>query len=75
MKHSEFADVVARTFPGAQGDALLQDLVLPELDSQTALQALAAGLEPQIVWNAIVKEMDLPPRYEYLHRIDPRDAK
>lgn len=68
MTHSEFWQVLESVFPGGLGDSLVQDLVLPELESRTGAQALRDGVPPLVVWTAIVGQMDLPPEYTYLHR-------
>ncbi len=49
------------------------DLVLPELGSVTAEQALKDRVDPQVVWTVLRRAMDLPERYDYLHKINPRD--
>ncbi|WP_124055023.1 DUF3046 domain-containing protein [Arcanobacterium ihumii] len=73
MKHTEFWVVLDRAFPDGRGRALSQDLSLVELGNITAQEALNQGLDPRKIWEAIVVEMDLPPQYVYLHRIDPKD--
>lgn len=73
MKHTEFWQVVNRAFPDGRGEALTQDLALVELSSMTPVEALSAGVNPQVVWNQIVKEMDLPKDFEYLHRKNQRN--
>ncbi|QJC21589.1 DUF3046 domain-containing protein [Arcanobacterium buesumense] len=73
MKHTEFWQCVDRAFPNGLGRSLVSDLVIPELGSKTAEQALADCQAPQAVWSALRRTMDLPERYEYLHKINPRD--
>lgn len=73
MKHTEFWSSLERAFPDGLGEALAKDLALPELGSRTALEALADNVAPQTVWSAICANMDLPDRYEFLHKIDPKD--
>lgn len=72
MRHTEFWDVVDRAFPGGHGRALAHDLVIPELGSRTAEEALEAHIEPQKVWHALRLAMDLPESYEFLHRKNPK---
>ncbi len=74
MKHTEFWDVVGRVFPAEQAQSLVQDLVLVEFNA-TAQEALNAGVPPLLVWKAIIRLMDLPEKYEYLHRVNPADEK
>lgn len=59
MKRSEFSYAVTHQF-GVTGDVLLRDLVIPALGNQTPLQALAAGVSPRSVWDALCVEMDVP---------------
>lgn len=73
MKHSEFWLVVDRAMPNGRGRAIVKDLVLPDLDSQTGEEALSSGVEPQSVWHSIREAMDLPERFEYLHKISSKD--
>lgn len=68
MRHTEFWQVVERAFPDGRGRALAHDLVLVELGSKTAEEALAEGVEPQQVWHELRVAMDLPDSYEFLHR-------
>ncbi|SPT75895.1 DUF3046 domain-containing protein [Arcanobacterium haemolyticum] len=75
MKHTEFWQCVDRAFPGGLGHGLVKDLVIPELGSRTAEQALEDREDPQRVWSALRRSMDLPERFEYLHKINPRDLK
>ncbi|USR80006.1 DUF3046 domain-containing protein [Arcanobacterium pinnipediorum] len=74
MKHTEFWQCVERAFPDGLGHGLVQDLVLPELGSRTAQQALEDHIDPQIVWSALRKTMDLPEKFDFLHKIHPRDV-
>ncbi|MFP7695958.1 DUF3046 domain-containing protein [Trueperella sp. LYQ143] len=72
MKHSEFWDVVDRAFEHGLGRSLAHDLILAELDSRTAEEALTAGVEPQLVWHYLRTAMELPDSYEFLHRSYPK---
>ena len=73
MRHTEFWDCIDSAFPEGLGRSLAEDLVLPDFGNLTAVQALEAHVEPQAVWSAICREMDLPPKFEYLHRISVKD--
>ena len=73
MTHSEFWSVMERVFPEGRARSLAQDLALPELELMTPNDALARGIEPVIIWQEIVKEMNLPPNYRYAHRFNSRD--
>ena len=47
-------------FGGAYSRVLANDLVLRELGSRTANEALAAGESPRAVWLALCRETDVP---------------
>ncbi|GAA2005672.1 DUF3046 domain-containing protein [Microbacterium ulmi] len=71
MRRSEFDRAVADEF-GARGAALVADLVLPQLGSRTAAEALAAGIAPGEVWLALCIENDVPPQRRYgAGRLEP----
>lgn len=72
MTHSEFWAVMERVFPHGRARSLAHDVVLVDLGSVTANEALAAGAAPLDVWKAIINLMDLPESYEYLHRVNER---
>ena len=65
--------MLTRVFGEERAESVAQDLVLPEFDSRTPAQALEDGVAPKLVWKAIVEIEGLDPRFEYLHRINPRD--
>ena len=65
MKLSEFQRAVSDEFGSTYGQALLTDLVLAELGSRTASEALSAGLPPREVWLALCKETGVPPSHWY----------
>ena len=65
MKLSEFQRAVSDEFGSTYGQALLTDLVLAELGSRTASEALSAGLPPREVWLALCKETGVHPSHWY----------
>ncbi|MCI5826327.1 MAG: DUF3046 domain-containing protein [Arcanobacterium sp.] len=73
MKHSEFWDVMERVFPEGRARSVAEDLALPDLGSMTPNEALERGVAPLVIWKAIVAVEGLPERYEYLHRINPKE--
>lgn len=74
MKHSEFRSALDETFGSAYGRTLAAELVLLALENRTADQALADGVAPQLVWDAVCQEMDLDERVRWRHRgtMEPR---
>ena len=72
MRRSEFERAVAAEF-GPRANALLTDLVLPDLGDRTAAQAIDAGIAPRSVWLALCEAADVPPERRYgAGRLDPR---
>ena len=73
MKHSEFRQALDETFGAAYGRTLASELVLLALGGRTAEVALAEGVAPQEVWDAVCREMDLDARVRWRHRgtLDP----
>jgi hypothetical protein len=65
MKLSEFQRAVSDEFGASYGQALLSDLVLPDLGGRTAKEAIAAGLPARDVWIALCKEAGVPPSHWY----------
>ena len=73
MRESEFWSAVEWTFPDGRGTRLTQDLVLFELGNKSPAQALDEGVNPQRVWEAMCRSMDLPEQYYFIHRIKPAE--
>lgn len=74
MKHSEFTDALREVF-GSYGFSLAADLVLDGMDQRTADQALADGVDPQLVWDAICRTAELPESIRFPHRADKKAKK
>ena len=47
-------------FGESYADSVVKDQVLTGLGGRTAAQALAEGIEPQIVWRAVCDTFELP---------------
>ncbi len=71
MRESEFWNAVDWAFPDGYGRSLTQDLVLSALDELSPAQAIQSGVNPQKVWEAMCTSMDLPGKYQFIHRINP----
>ncbi|NUU08046.1 DUF3046 domain-containing protein [Leifsonia sp. C5G2] len=65
MKLSEFQRAVSDEFGAGYGQALMTDLVLPDLGNRTPKEAIADGLPPRDVWIALCKETGVPPSHWY----------
>ncbi|MDD7384316.1 MAG: DUF3046 domain-containing protein [Actinomycetaceae bacterium] len=74
MRESEFYSALDWVFP-SQGRSLIQDLVLYSLGEQTPQEALNAGMDPQRVWDALIRAMDMPEKYRFAHRVKPDDRQ
>ncbi|MGO3325143.1 DUF3046 domain-containing protein [Gordonia sp. (in: high G+C Gram-positive bacteria)] len=61
MRLTEFTELIGIEFGRLRADALLVDLVLPELGGRTGAQAIDEGVDPRQVWRALCKEFDVPP--------------
>lgn len=57
---------------GALGPSLTTDLVLDGLNGRTAEQALAEGVAPQLVWEAVCVTAELPEEKRFPHRAERR---
>lgn len=60
MRLSEFKELMAEEFGRGYGDVIVRDLVLSSLDDQTGRQALAAGVDPKVIWLAICQANAVP---------------
>jgi hypothetical protein len=65
MRRSEFMIAVADEFGEAYGRVLVDDLVLSEVGSRTARDALSAGVPPREVWLALCRAKDVPSNRWY----------
>lgn len=71
MKLSEFWNALETVYGPALGRSLVVDLYLPVLGS-TASEALAAGRDPDAVWEALVAETGKGEEARWVHRRDPK---
>ncbi|GAA2836916.1 DUF3046 family protein [Leucobacter komagatae] len=73
MRHRAFRAAVAEEFGEAHSGVLLRDYWLAGLGS-TPDDALARGVEPRLVWEALCAEFDVPEARRYGRGLsDPRE--
>ncbi|GAA0636043.1 DUF3046 domain-containing protein [Bifidobacterium pullorum] len=60
MREREFWELLEEVFGRSYGRSLSRDQQLTSLDGLTVVEALAAGIEPRVVWNALCDQMDVP---------------
>ena len=60
MRLSDFHTLMADEFGPEYAAVLLTDLALTELGDLTGQKALAAGIEPKEIWQAICKAQNVP---------------
>jgi hypothetical protein len=65
VRLSEFRLAISDEFGDAYGRVLTRDLVLEEIGSQTADDAVKAGVSVREVWLALCRAMDVPPERWY----------
>jgi len=60
MRLSEFNRAIEHEFGAAYGGQLVRELIILELGSRTAEQAIAGGVPPRDAWLALCEAMDVP---------------
>ncbi len=60
VREREFWQLLDEVFGRAYGRSLSRDLCLTALHGVTVVEALAAGLEPRVVWNVLCDQMEIP---------------
>lgn len=74
MRRSEFLRAVEDEF-GSRADSLVADLILDRAGGMSARDALEAGVDPRVIWQALCEEMDVPiQRRHGVGRLEPRRA-
>lgn len=69
MKLSEFWDALETVYGPSLGRSLVVDLYLPSLRSTAAI-ALESGVDPDMVWAALVTETSMGADARWIHRQD-----
>lgn len=67
MRHSEFWAAMEAAF-GNRATSVAADLVLGALEHRTGEEALAQGVPPRQVWDAICDAQQLPDQLRWHHR-------
>lgn len=60
MREREFWALVDEVFGRGYGRSLAKDQGLTRLGGMNVVEALAAGVEPRVVWNVLCDQMDVP---------------
>jgi Protein of unknown function (DUF3046) len=71
VRSSEFWELMRGEFGAGYADTLAREHVVSALGERTAVQALAAGIDPREVWLAVCAELQVP-RERWLGKDDPR---
>ncbi|HSP60943.1 MAG TPA: DUF3046 domain-containing protein [Ornithinimicrobium sp.] len=66
MRLSEFWALMEQEFGQGYAALVAQGQALGSLGSRTAEQALADGDPVRRVWEAVVRDLDVPPEHHYL---------
>lgn len=76
MREREFWELLEEVFGRGYGRSLSVDQRLTALDNMTVVEALAAGVEPRVVWNVLCDQMDVPDsrRWGADHNAPPMPA-
>jgi hypothetical protein len=61
MRHTEFWARLEHALGKEYARSWAEQLVMGELGSRTAVQALDAGVPPKKVWEAVWRTLELPP--------------
>ncbi|MBT1182223.1 DUF3046 domain-containing protein [Bifidobacterium sp. CP2] len=76
MREREFWQLVDEVFGRGYGRALCRDQRLVRLAGRNAVEALAEGEQPRVVWNVLCDQMDVPDarRWGEGHNAPPMPA-
>lgn len=76
MREREFWALLEEVFGRTYGRALAHDQGLFALEGMNVVDALAAGVEPRVVWNVLCDQMDVPDsrRWGKDHNAPPMPA-
>jgi hypothetical protein len=60
VRLTEFRGLMQAQFGPIRAPSVVQDHVFSALDGRTADEALAAGVDPKVVWFAVCDDFDVP---------------
>lgn len=60
MRLTVFWERMNARFGAAYADSVARDLVIARLGGRTVVDALAAGVEPAVVWSAVCEAVEVP---------------
>ncbi|OLT17372.1 signal transduction histidine kinase [Serinicoccus sp. CNJ-927] len=66
MRLSEFWELVEQEFGSGYGAVVARTQVLGSLGGRTIEDALEQGERPRRVWEAVCRDMDVPPEHHHL---------
>lgn len=66
MRLSEFRALMEQEFGQGYAALVAQEQALGSLDSRTAERALADGEPVRRVWEAVVRDLEVPPQHHHL---------
>jgi hypothetical protein len=77
VREREFWELLEEIFGRSYGRSLAHDQQLTALGGMSVVQALAAGVEPRVVWNVLCDQMDVPDsqRWGRDHNAPPLPAR
>ncbi|MDO5033922.1 MAG: DUF3046 domain-containing protein [Actinomycetaceae bacterium] len=67
MTVSEFWKSIEAVYGSCYGRSIVGDLFLPKLGG-TAEQALMGGVDPEVIWDELVRETDMGEEARWVHR-------
>lgn len=60
MRLTEFTELLTGEFGQLSADSILSDHVLIAVGGRTGAQAIADGVDPKEIWEAICRDFDVP---------------
>ncbi len=70
MRHSTFWELLTDEFGSGYAASLARDHVFGALGGRTAQEALAGGIPPRQVWEAIIADFDIPPERHFGREVE-----